>query len=77
MERTISGMMGKGAINHNTRAFNAKMLTRNGAFTMCSFAIPVSKRYITNYLMKHWSGIMQSRNEVTGRLIIIMKNQTE
>ena len=24
MERTISGMMGKGAINHNTRAFNAK-----------------------------------------------------
>ena len=23
--------------------------------------------------MKHWSGIMQSRNEVTGRLIIIMK----
>lgn len=43
MERTISGMMGNGAINHNTRAFNAKMLTRNGAFTMCSFAIPVSK----------------------------------
>ena len=24
MERTISGMMGNGAINHNTRAFNAK-----------------------------------------------------
>ena len=24
MERTISGMMGKGSINHNTRAFNAK-----------------------------------------------------
>ena len=24
MERTISGMMGKGSINHNTRAFSAK-----------------------------------------------------
>lgn len=24
MERTISGMMGKGSVNHNTRAFNAK-----------------------------------------------------
>ena len=24
MERTISGMMGKGSVNHNTRAFSAK-----------------------------------------------------
>ena len=24
MERTISGMMGKGSVNHNTRAFIAK-----------------------------------------------------
>ena len=24
MERTISGMMGKGSVNHNTRAFTAK-----------------------------------------------------
>ena len=24
MERTISGMKGKGSINHNTRAFSAK-----------------------------------------------------
>ena len=31
-------MMGKGAINHNTRAFNAKNVDPNGAFTMCSFA---------------------------------------
>lgn len=25
MERTISGMVGKGSVNHNTRAFTAKM----------------------------------------------------
>ena len=24
MERTISGMVGKGSVNHNTRAFSAK-----------------------------------------------------
>ena len=24
LERTISGMMGKGSVNHNTRAFSAK-----------------------------------------------------
>lgn len=24
MERTVSGMMGKGSVNHNTRAFTAK-----------------------------------------------------
>ncbi len=24
MERTISGMVGKGSVNHNTRAFTAK-----------------------------------------------------
>ena len=28
MERTISGMMGKGSVNHNTRAFSAKNVDR-------------------------------------------------
>ena len=28
MERTISGMMGKGSVNHNTRAFTAKNVDR-------------------------------------------------
>lgn len=77
MERTISGMMGKGAINHNTRAFNAKNVDPERSIYNVQFCNTSIKRYITNYLMKHWSGIMQSRNEVTGRLIIIMKNQTE
>ena len=28
MERTISGMMGKGSVNHNTRTFSAKNVDR-------------------------------------------------
>lgn len=33
MERTISGMVGKGSVNHNTRAFTAKNVDsdRSGA----------------------------------------------
>lgn len=29
MERTISAMIGKGSVNHNTRAFTAKNVDRN------------------------------------------------
>ena len=31
------------------------------------------KKFITNYLMKLRNGIMRSRNEMTGRLIITTK----
>ena len=29
MERTISAMIGKGSVNHNTRAFTAKNVDKN------------------------------------------------
>ena len=29
MERTISAMLGKGSVNHNTRAFTAKNVDKN------------------------------------------------
>lgn len=73
MERTISGMMGKGAINHNTRAFNAKNVDPERSIYNVQFCNTSIKKVYHELLMKHWSGIMQSRNEVTGRLIIIMK----
>ncbi len=67
-------MMGKGSINHNTRAFSAKkMWMWNEVFIMWNFAMQRSKKFITNYLMKLWNGIMRSRNEMTGRLIITTK----
>ena len=37
MERTISGMMGKGSINHNTRAFSAKNVDRERSVNNVEF----------------------------------------
>mgnify|MGYP003178139626 CR=1 FL=1 len=54
MERTISGMVGKGSVNHNTRAFTAKNVDsdRSGA----------NVHFIINCLMKHLNDIMKSKN---------------
>ena len=74
METTISGMKGKGSINLIIQEpLVRKMWMWNEVFTMCSFAMQRLKKFISNYLMKLWSGIMRSRNEMTGRLIIITK----
>lgn len=37
MERTISGMMGKGSVNHNTRAFSAKNVDRERSVNNVEF----------------------------------------
>ena len=37
MERTISGMMGKGSVNHNTRAFSTKNVDRERSVNNVKF----------------------------------------
>ena len=63
MERTISAMIGKGSVNHNTRAFTAKNVDKTEVLIMWNFARKILSRFIINCLMKHWTDIMQNRNE--------------
>ena len=66
MERTISAMIGKGSVNHNTRAFTAKNVDKNRSadnVEFCQEDIKILSRFIINCLMKHGNDIMQNRNE--------------
>ena len=59
-------MIGKGSVNHNTRAFTAKNVDKNRSadnVEFCQEDIKILSRFIINYLMKHWNDIMQNRNE--------------
>lgn len=73
MERTISGMMGKGSVNHNTRAFSAKNVDKGRSRDNVEFCHTDIKEVIILFLMKRWNGTMQSRNGVTERLTITMR----
>ncbi len=41
MERTISGMVGKGSVNHNTRAFTAKNVDKERSGITWNFATQI------------------------------------
>ena len=66
MERTISAMIGKGSVNHNTRAFTAKNVDKKEVLIMWNFARKILSRFIINCLMKHGNDIMQNRNRKIG-----------
>ncbi len=48
MERTISGMMGKGSVNHNTRAFTAKNVDKERSRDNVEFCHSVTGAGYTN-----------------------------
>ena len=77
MERTISGMMGKGSVNHNTRAFTAKNVDKERSRDNVEFCHLDIKEVYHNLLMMHWNATMQNRNGVTERLMIIMRRYAE
>lgn len=62
MERTISAMIGKGSVNHNTRAFTAKNVDKNRSADNVEFCQEDIKQVYHRLLMKHWNDIMQNRN---------------
>ncbi len=68
MERTISGMMGKCSVNHNTRAFSAKNVDKERSRDNVEFCHSDIKRFTILFLMKHWNATMQSRKRVTERI---------
>lgn len=67
MERTISGMMGKGSVNHNTRAFSTKNVDRERSVNNVKFCHKSIKKYTMNFSTKPWNGTTQSRNGVIER----------
>ncbi len=73
MERTISSMMGKGSVNHNTRAFSAKNVDKERSRDNVEFCHSDIKEVYHNLLMKHWNATTQNRNGVTERLTITMR----
>ena len=73
MERTISGMMGKGSINHNTRAFSAKNVDTERSIYNVEFCHAEIEEVYHELFDEVWNGIMRSRSEMTGRLIITTK----
>ncbi len=65
MERTISAMIGKGSVRHNTRAFTAKNVDKNRRADNMGFAKKILNKFIISCLMRHWNDIMQNRNGKT------------
>ena len=57
MERMISGMVGKGSVNHNTRAFTAKNVDsdRSGANVhFCKECLDVVKNVVMATSIRHY-----------------------
>lgn len=65
MERTISAMVGKGSVNHNSRKFKAENVDGSRTHPISTTAMKISKKSITNCLTKLSKGIIQSRQEPT------------
>lgn len=73
MERTISGMMGNGAINHNTRAFNAKNVDPERSIynvQFCNTSIKKVYHELFDEALERYNAKQKRSNR---RLIIIMK----
>ena len=70
MERTISGMMGKGSVNHNTRAFSAKNVDKERSRDNVEFCHEDIKAV---YHELFDEALERYRNAVTGRLKTIMR----
>lgn len=73
MERTISGMMGKGSVNHNTRAFSAKNVDKERSRDNVEFCHKDIKAVYHELFDEALKGTMRSRSGVTERLITIMR----
>lgn len=73
MERTISGMMGKGSVNHNTRAFSAKNVDKERSRDNVDFCHEDIKAVYHELFDEALNGTMRSKNAVTGRLKTIMR----
>lgn len=67
MQRTISAMVGKGSVNHNSRKFRAENVDGTRTHLNIDYCNENIKTVITNYLMKHWKDTMPSRQGQTER----------
>ena len=65
MERTISAMVGKGSVNHNSRKFKAENVDGSRTHLNIDYLTKTSKMCITNCLMKHSKDTTPSRHEPT------------
>lgn len=61
MQRTISAMVGKGSVNHNSRKFRAENVDGTRTHLNIDYCNENIKTVITNCLMKHWKDTMPSR----------------
>lgn len=73
IERTISGMLGKGSFNHNNRSFSAKNVDSNRIYlnvTYCEDNIKKVYHELFDGALKRYN---TNRLEVTVKLLITMK----
>lgn len=65
MQRTISAMVGKGSVNHNSRKFKAENIDADRSHLNIDYRNESIKKSITNCLMKHSQDTMLNRQEQT------------
>ena len=73
MERTISGMMGKGSVNHNTRAFTAKNVDKERSRDNVEFCHSDIKEVYRNLFDEALERYNAKQKRSTERLMIITK----
>ncbi len=67
MQRTISAMVGKGSVNHNSRKFKAENVDGSRTHLNIDYCNENIKKVITNCLMKHLKSTTISRQDPTER----------
>ena len=67
MQRTISAMVGKGSVNHNSRKFKAENVDADRSHLNIDYCNESIKKSITNCSMKHSKDTTLNRQEQTER----------
>lgn len=73
MQRTISAMVGKGSVNHNSRKFKAENVDGERSYLNIDYCNKPIKKSITIYSMKLSKDTTISKREPTEKLQITMK----